>query len=204
MDDAVADEAASEGGVFSERQSEGTNDVERGAGLGVGFFAMREHGIKHDGTADGGERTRPTAAHGIGNGDAHGRGGRHAMLLQSAEEGLEVFDGDTTTCARAGNASEVGGIEAELEHAGAHARGDVAGAGGSRRHRQTAGDDGFDGGLTRGYDIVVADLEVEVLDDVAASTGGLRRMMMVRSSDMPSDWASSSVISSAASVEPTA
>ena len=167
MHDAISYQTSGKGGVFSERQGEGANDVERRAGFGIGLFAMRQHGIQHDGTAHGGKRTRPTAAHGICYRDAHGRGRRHAVLLQRTQEGLEIFDRHTTARTRAGHAREVGGVQPQLQHAGTHARRDVAGPGGSGRHRQTA-NHGLDGGLARGDDVVVADLEVQVFHFLGA------------------------------------
>jgi len=72
MHDAIPDETPCHSGVFREGQSESSYGVKCRAGLGIRFFAMREHRIKHDGTANSGKRSRPCAAHAVGYSNAHG------------------------------------------------------------------------------------------------------------------------------------
>jgi hypothetical protein len=71
MDDFSADEAARGRAVFAEGDGERARGVEGGTGFARLLFAVREEGIEGHGQADGGERARPRATHGIGDGDAH-------------------------------------------------------------------------------------------------------------------------------------
>ena len=91
---------------------------------------MGEHFVEFDRQDDGGQRSRPTAAHGIGHGHAHGGGLGDLLLVEVLHEALEILDGDTTTRPAAGHAGEVGGAEAEFGHARFHARGKESGAAG--------------------------------------------------------------------------
>lgn len=102
------------------------------------------------------------------------------MLLQGTEEGFKILDGDTAACTGAGNAGEVRGIEAEFEHPSTHARRNVAGTRSTRRDRKAASDDGFDGGLAGGDDVVVADFEVQIFDDIGTARGHLRHRRDLR------------------------
>ena len=138
MHDFVADEPPGGRAIFAERDGEGAQGVERGAGFRVAGLAMREHGVEADGHADGGERPRPGAAHGVGHGHAHGGRGAELVVVERGEEFLEVLDRHAPRRAAAGDAREVGGVQAEFVHARLHPRRHEARARRMRRHRQAA------------------------------------------------------------------
>ena len=138
MDDLLADEPAGGRAVFAEREGEGAQRVECRAGFGVARFAMREERVEADGHADGGERARPAPAHGVGHGHAHGGRGAELVVLELGEKFLEVLDGHAPRRAAAGDAREVGGVQAEFVHPRFHPRRHEARSGGVRRHRQSA------------------------------------------------------------------
>src|SRR5690606_21811071 len=100
--------------------------------------------VHDDGHGDAGERTRPTAAHRVGHGDAHGRGVGHAVFLQRIDEFFKILHRDATARAASGETGEVGGVESEFVHAGAEAGTEVDA--GAHRHRETALNGGFHGG----------------------------------------------------------
>ena len=139
MDDVVADEPAGGRAVFAERDGEGAQRVERGAGLWARLLC--------GGRAAGSRFTgRPTVASGrvqlrrIASATATRmvEAGRDLVLLELGDEFLEVLDGHAAGRAAAGDAGEIGGVQAELVHARLHARGQIAGAGGMGGHGQPA------------------------------------------------------------------
>ncbi len=138
MDNFAADQPAGDGGIFRQRDRQRPQGVKRRAGFWIRRFAMRQHGVEHHGQADGGERTRPTAAHRVGHSHAHGRGLADFLLLQVGDEFLEVLNGHAARRAAAGDAREVGGVQAEFVHARLEPRRKIAGTGGVRGHRQAA------------------------------------------------------------------
>ena len=91
---------------------------------------MGEHFVEFDRQDDGGQRSRPTAAHGIGHGHAHGGGLGDFLLVEILHEALEVLDGDASARSTAGHAGQVGRAEAKFGHARFHARGKESGAAG--------------------------------------------------------------------------
>ena len=60
------------------------------------------------------------------------------VLLELGDEFFEILDGHAARRAAAGDAREIGGVQAEFVHARLHPRRDVARAGRMRRHRQAA------------------------------------------------------------------
>ena len=122
MNNAIANETPCHGGILRECDGERADRIQRRTGFGIRLLAMREQRIEHHRGANCRQRASAAAAHGIGHGHAHGRGRGHPMLLQRAEELLEILNRHTTTRTRARHASEIGRIEAKLRHARSHAR----------------------------------------------------------------------------------
>ena len=130
VDDLVADEAAGRGAVLAQCHGQRAQSVERDAGFFRGGFAVREHLVEFDGQNDGGQRSCPTAAHGIGHGDAHGGGLGDFLLVEVLHETFEVLDGDASARTAAGHPGEIGGAESEFRHTRLHARRKISGAAG--------------------------------------------------------------------------
>jgi len=97
-----------------------------------------EQEVERDGKHDGRKRTGPTAAHGVGHGDAHRGGGGDGVAFQVLEEPFQVVDRDASPRPAARHAGKIGGMESEFGHPGLHPRGEKTGAAGMGRDRKAA------------------------------------------------------------------
>ena len=127
MDQAVADEPSRSGRHLGKPHGKSAKGIEGGTRLHRLPFTMRQQGVQLNRQDHGGERTRPTAPHRVGDSHAHRGSGGNRVALQVLQEAFQIVDRDAPSGSASGDSGEISGMEPEFGHPRLHARGEEAG-----------------------------------------------------------------------------